>query len=36
VWGAPMDARRGIMWKTYTRVRWAWLDSLKVVVNGHS
>jgi hypothetical protein len=37
VWGPPTDARWGIAWKTYTRVRWAQLDSLIVVVNyGHS
>jgi hypothetical protein len=33
----PTDARRGIVWKTCTRVRWARLDSLIVVMNcGHS
>jgi hypothetical protein len=32
VWGPPMDAWRGIVWKTCTRVRWARLDSLIVVV----
>jgi hypothetical protein len=37
VCGPPTDAHRGITWKTCTRVRWAWLDSLIVVVNcGHS
>jgi hypothetical protein len=35
--GPPMDAYRGITWKTCTRVRWARLNSLIVVVNyGHS
>jgi hypothetical protein len=35
--GPLTDARQGIAWKTYTRVRWARLDSLKVVVNcGHT
>jgi hypothetical protein len=35
--GAPTDARRGITWKACTRVRWARLDSLIIVVNcGHS
>jgi hypothetical protein len=28
-----MDARRGIAWKTYTRVWWACLNSLIVVMN---
>jgi hypothetical protein len=37
VWGPPTDARWGIMWKTRTRVRWDWLDSLIVIVKrGHS
>jgi hypothetical protein len=37
VWGPPMDAHQGIMWKTSTRVWWARLDSLIVIVNyGHS
>jgi hypothetical protein len=27
VHGPPMDARRGIAWKTYTRVRWVWIIS---------
>jgi hypothetical protein len=37
VWGAPTDAWRAIMWKTCTRVQWAQLNSLIVVVNcGHS
>jgi hypothetical protein len=33
VWGPPMDAHRGIVWKTCTRVQWARLDSLIVVMN---
>jgi hypothetical protein len=37
VWGPPTDVCRGIAWKTCTRVRWAQLDSLIVIVNcGHS
>jgi hypothetical protein len=37
VWGPPMDAWRGITWKICTRVWWARLDSLIVVVKrGHS
>jgi hypothetical protein len=31
VCGPPTDARRGIMWKTCTRVWWAWLNSLIVI-----
>jgi hypothetical protein len=34
VWRPPTDARRGIAWKTCTRVRWARLDSLIVIVKG--
>jgi hypothetical protein len=35
--GPPTDAHRSITWKTCSMVRWAWLDSLIVVVNcGHS
>jgi hypothetical protein len=35
--GAPTDAHQGTAWKTCTRVRWAWLNSLIVVMNyGHS
>jgi hypothetical protein len=35
-WDSVED-RRGIAWKICTRVRWAWLDSLIVIVNcGHS
>jgi hypothetical protein len=33
VLGLPMDARRGIAWKTCTRIWWAQLDSLIVDVN---
>jgi hypothetical protein len=33
VCGPPTDARRVIVWKTCTRVRWAWLDSLIVIMN---
>jgi hypothetical protein len=33
VCGPPTDARRGIRWKTCTRVRWTLLDSLIVIVN---
>jgi hypothetical protein len=37
VWGPPMDVCQGIAWKTCTRVRWARLNSLIVIVNyGHS
>jgi hypothetical protein len=33
VYGPPTDAHRDIAWKTCTRVRWARLDSLIVVMN---
>jgi hypothetical protein len=37
VWGPPTDAWWGIAWKTCTRIWWARLDSLIVIVNcGHS
>jgi hypothetical protein len=37
VCGPSMDACQGIAWKTCTKVWWAWLDYLIVVVNcGHS
>jgi hypothetical protein len=32
VWRSPTDVQRGIAWKTCTRVRWARLDSLIVIV----
>jgi hypothetical protein len=36
VCGPATDARRGIAWNTCTRVRWARVDSLIVIVNcGH-
>jgi hypothetical protein len=33
VCGPLTDAHQGITWKTCTRVRWAWLDSLIVIAN---
>jgi hypothetical protein len=33
VWRPPTDARWRITWKTGIRVRWAWLNSLIVIVN---
>jgi hypothetical protein len=33
VWGPPTDAHWGIAWKTCTRVWWARLDSLIVIMN---
>jgi hypothetical protein len=32
MYGPPIDAQ-GIAWKTCTRVRWTWLDSLIVIMN---